>query len=138
MPGLKTIKFRGAARWILVAGAWVLLSAACQRPARDATAPEGGVTTSPVKMADETKVKPDTVGDYTLGKPECDDFLRNYEQCLNNRVPPDKKTELRAAFEKTVEQLHKWRTENPENLVGFCKQASDLTLTTMRPFGCSW
>jgi hypothetical protein len=74
-----------------------------------------------------------------VGVPECDDYLKKYEACLDLNVP----AEVRGAFRKSLEQTrNSWRAasstpEGAKNLGLVCKQIRESRKRELVPYGCS-
>ena len=75
-----------------------------------------------------------------IGIPECDDYFRKYEACVNDKVPDS----ARATFKQTLGQTRaQWQrtAETPEGrstLVSGCTQATAAAKQAMAGFGCQW
>jgi hypothetical protein len=75
-----------------------------------------------------------------FGIPDCDDYIRRFEGCLEHRVPPDARENLRAAFEETRAA---WRraaaTESGRGgLAAGCRQAAAMARLSMTAYGCNF
>lgn len=75
-----------------------------------------------------------------LGIPECDAYVRNYESCLSQKVPEDRRTSFRTTLNK---QRNKWQTavtsgEDNTRIGDECKAAVTTASQAMSEFGCTW
>ena len=75
-----------------------------------------------------------------IGVPECDEYLRKYEACLNEHVPEASRAQLRSAFEQT---RNSWRqaASTPQGKAGLsagCKQMLDIAKQQTAQYGCQW
>lgn len=75
-----------------------------------------------------------------IGVPECDQFIANYEACLNDKVPA-------ASREKFQTGLAEWRAAwkrlaaNPQGktmLETACKNAAEQTRAQMKAYNCTF
>jgi len=107
-----------------------LLLIGCQR--------QGGDTANR-SSPNTTTTSPTTTASNTIGVPECDDYLRKYEACLNKHVPEADRVRLRQALDQTRAA---WRdTLNTagarDTLVNTCKQMTETARTSMVTYGCT-
>ena len=75
-----------------------------------------------------------------LGVQECDDYVRHYETCLTEKVPPTRQSSVRAALD---EQKSKWRAaivdgESKDSLAQQCRSAASLARTNFADYGCDF
>ena len=96
-----------------------------------------GTAAPPPAAAPTTSTATASAGD--IGVPECDAFLKAYEACIHDKVPPAQ----RATFDTGIATWKKnWKTmaENPQTkaaLVTACKSAQDGAKTSMKAYGCT-
>lgn len=95
------------------------------------------------KSADNksTETKPaDTSSADSVGVPECDEYIKKYEMCLNSKVPEAAKAATKDALDKN-RKAWKDAAANPQTkaaLASGCKQASDAVKPSMTAYGCEW
>jgi hypothetical protein len=111
------------ARWLWIAACALLLLASCG-PSHE-SAPSGS---NPAAGAGE------------IGVPECDEYLRKVETCINDRVPEDAKATQRQSMEQIRDQ---WRQAAADataraGLAAGCKAALDSARSAMAAYGCEW
>jgi hypothetical protein len=75
-----------------------------------------------------------------LGVPECDEYVRHYETCLTEKVPPTRQSSVRAALDA---QKSKWRAaiadgESKNSLAQQCTSAASLARTNFADYGCDF
>jgi len=105
-------------------------------------------TTTTTKPADAPKndapktdaPKTETTSGDSVGVPECDEYIKKYEACVNSKVPEAQ----RAAFKSSFDTLRKsWKdaAANPQTKAGLttgCKQALDQAKQTFSSYSCEW
>lgn len=88
-----------------------------------------------------TETKPaDTSSADSVGVPECDEYIKKYEMCLNSKVPEAAKAATKDALDKTRKS---WKdmAANPQTKSGLataCKTATDAAKSSMTAYGCEW
>ena len=75
-----------------------------------------------------------------IGVPDCDDYIRKYETCLAEKVPQEKRAELRRTLDQ---QRNKWRDavtggESQDAVAQQCRSANNTAQSEMGDYGCSW
>jgi hypothetical protein len=75
-----------------------------------------------------------------IGVPECDQYIRNYENCLMQKVPPTRQADLRAALDDEKRRWHAAMIDgaSKETLAQQCRSAASLARTTMGDYGCDF
>jgi len=75
-----------------------------------------------------------------IGVLECDQYIRNYENCLMQKVPPTRQADLRAALEDEKRRWHAAMIDgaSKETLAQQCRSAASLARTTMGDYGCDF
>jgi hypothetical protein len=75
-----------------------------------------------------------------IGVPECDAFLKKYEECLDTKVPEAQRGAMKPgldAWKKSWKDMA--ATEQGKvGLKAACTQAEASAKTSMSSFGCSW
>jgi hypothetical protein len=74
------------------------------------------------------------------GVPECDDYIKKYEACIDSKVPDAAKAQVRSALDQS-KAMWKQTAANPQAkaaLASGCKTALDTAKTAMSAYGCSW
>jgi pyocin large subunit-like protein len=74
-----------------------------------------------------------------IGIPECDEYVRKYESCLD-KVPDEARTKLRTAFD---EQQKQWRTAARDKFArdgaaDQCRSAMATAKQSMSAYGCDF
>ncbi len=88
-----------------------------------------------------TETKPaETSSADSVGVPECDEYIKKYEMCLNSKVPEAAKAATKDALDKTRKS---WKdmAANPQTKAGLataCKTANDAAKSSMTAYGCEW
>ena len=75
-----------------------------------------------------------------VGVAECDDFIRKYEACINDKVPAMAHSMLKSHLEAMRDGWKK-AAETPQGRVALkqgCKMAVERAKTSMSGYGCSW
>ena len=107
----------------------------CQRQ----SSPEGAMATAPVSVADEKAQVGKQGGDYSFGNPSCDDFVKKYEDCVKNILPPEEREKQRVLFEKTVEELGKAQAGAlPYSLEEACSRRQQEAKVLLVAKSCQW
>lgn len=91
------------------------------------------------KTAIDTKPA-DVSATDSVGVPECDEYIKKYEMCLNNKVPDAARTSLRTAFDQTRKSW-KEAAASPAGksaLATGCKTALETAKSSMTAYGCEW
>lgn len=75
-----------------------------------------------------------------IGIAECDDYIRNYESCLIEKVPEEKRNEYRRALS---EQRSKWHDavtsgQDQNAIAEQCKSAASDATAKMSAYGCTF
>ena len=75
-----------------------------------------------------------------IGVPECDQYVRNYESCLVNKVPDSRRDELRQTLN---EQRNRWRDAvtggaDQTQVADQCKSAAAAALRNLGDYGCAF
>lgn len=98
----------------------------------------GGATNTATtnKPADAAK----TTSADSIGVPECDEYIKKYEACVNGKVPEAQRAAFKSSFE-TMRKSWKDAAANPQGkaaLASGCKQALDQAKTTFSSYSCEW
>jgi hypothetical protein len=75
-----------------------------------------------------------------IGIPECDDYLRKYQACVNDKVPEAARATVKQSLDQTRIQWQR-AAETPEGksaLVSGCTQATASAKQAMAAYGCQW
>jgi hypothetical protein len=91
------------------------------------------------KAATDTKPADATTAD-SIGVPECDEYIKKYEMCLNNKVPEAARAGLKTSFEQT-RKAWKDAAASPQGktaLATGCKTALETAKSSMTAYGCEW
>src|SRR5258708_6171374 len=75
-----------------------------------------------------------------IGVPECDDYLKKYQACIDGKVPESGRATVRQALDQT-KAAWKQAASTPQGKAGLatgCKMALDTAKTAMGPYGCTW
>ncbi|HEV8268918.1 MAG TPA: hypothetical protein VGR00_11805 [Thermoanaerobaculia bacterium] len=121
----------------LAALAFALAISGCNK------ADEGGAP-PPVKRA---TIKPPTPAPSTataaadsIGVPECDSYLKNYEDCVSTKVPEASRAALKTSLDQTREAWKKSAADaNGKAALGTaCKQMTESAKTAMKSYGCNF
>ena len=75
-----------------------------------------------------------------LGVAECDAYIRSYESCLNDKVPEEKRDDLRRTLN---EQRRKWQDAiggggDTAQVAEQCKSAQADAVAKMGEYGCTF
>ena len=75
-----------------------------------------------------------------IGIEECDAYIRNYEACLTDKVPEDKRDTLRATLD---EQRRGWQAsvtagEDQAGIKRQCQSAIETAKRSLAEYGCSF
>jgi hypothetical protein len=123
-------------RHALLAAAVLLaaFSTACQRhEAAPAAASDSSL--SPVSSSFSSST---SSGD-PIGVSECDDFLRAFHDCVDNKVPEASRADLNTSMEQSV-ALWRQAAATPEGKAGLgvaCSQNRDTMKSSLSQYGCS-
>lgn len=112
----------------------LLALAACKH--HDAAAPAASdASSSPSSTASSSS----SSSGESIGVPECDDYLRDFRDCIASKVPEASRAELSEALEQNVAT---WRSAaaSPEGKAGLavaCTQAREAAKPGVSAYGCS-
>jgi hypothetical protein len=75
-----------------------------------------------------------------FGVPECDLYVKNYQACLDSKVPEAARAMVRQSFDQTRAA---WRQaaatpEGRQGLAAGCTQAEAMAKQAMAAYGCRW
>jgi hypothetical protein len=104
---------------------WIALACGCHR-SRTAEA-DGGASAQGSSLGD-------------IGVAECDDYLAKYKQCIDTKVPADRKNALENGLART-RTTWKMLADNPgarPGLTQACHLALETAQTTMKRYACGW
>jgi HPt (histidine-containing phosphotransfer) domain-containing protein len=75
-----------------------------------------------------------------IGVPECDQYIRRYEDCLMQKVPPTRQADLRATLDDEKRRWHAAMIDgaSKETLAQQCRSAASLARTKMSDYGCEF
>ncbi len=96
----------------------------------------GGAKTESNTAASNTST---TSGD-SIGVPECDEYIKKYEACINGKVPEAQRGAFKSSFE-TMRKSWKDAAANPQGkaaLATGCKQALESAKQSLGTYGCAW
>ncbi len=106
--------------------------------------PADNKATTDTKPADNkaaTDTKPADVSSAdSVGVPECDEYIKKYEICLNSKVPESARATLKTSFE-TTRKSWKDAAATPQGksaLATGCKTALETAKSSMTAYGCEW
>ncbi len=125
-------------RHALLAAAVLLaaLTTACQRheaaPAAAGDAPLSPVSSSTSSSSSSSSGDP-------IGVSECDDFLRAFHDCVDNKVPEASRADLNTQMESSI-ALWRQAASTPEGKAGLgvaCSQNRDTMKSSLSQYGCS-
>lgn len=104
----------------------------------------GGANTTTEKKTDNkaaTDTKPaENAAADSIGVPECDEYIKKYEMCLNSKVPEAARAGLKTSFEQT-RKAWKDAAASPQGksaLATGCKTALESAKSSMTAYGCEW
>lgn len=95
------------------------------------------------KPADAPKTdapKTETTSADSVGVPECDEYIKKYEACINSKVPEAQRSTYKSSFE-TLRKSWKDAAASPQGKAGLatgCKQALESAKQTFGSYGCAW
>jgi hypothetical protein len=75
-----------------------------------------------------------------IGVPECDDYVKKYQACIDGKVPETARATVLQAFDQT-KATWKQAASTPQGKAGLaagCKTALDTAKTAMGAYGCTW
>ncbi|HXB57005.1 MAG TPA: hypothetical protein VN461_19735 [Vicinamibacteria bacterium] len=75
-----------------------------------------------------------------IGVPECDDYIKKYQACIDGKVPETGRATVRQALDQT-KAAWKQAAATPQGKAGLatgCKMALDTAKTAMGAYGCTW
>src|SRR5262249_4736581 len=81
---------------------------------------------APAANAPAAAAAPAAGGD-SIGVPECDEYIKKYESCVNSKVPESARAQVKATFE-AARAAWKQAASTPQGKQGLvigCKQAND-------------
>lgn len=97
--------------------------------------------TKPADNKAATDTKPaDVAATDSIGVPECDEYIKKYEMCLNSKVPEAARASMKTAFDQTRKSW-KEAASNPSGksaLASGCKTALETAKSSMTAYGCDW
>jgi hypothetical protein len=100
---------------------------ATQAPAAQAPAPGAGTAAV-------------VTGTSEFGVPECDRYLKNYQACLDGKIPEASRAGLKMSLDQ-ARTAWKQTAATPEGkaaLVQMCTQAEATAKQALAPYGCTW
>ncbi len=112
---------------------------ACGGAAEKKTETKPADTKSADNKSADTKPA-DKAATDSVGVPECDEYIKKYEMCLNNKVPEAARASMKTSFEAT-RKAWKDAAANPqgkEALATGCKTALETAKSSMTAYGCEW
>ena len=128
--------------WMAAAAAGVLLTLACGGGEKAAPAAEAPTYDSPPPLPGTSAVvqafATGAVAD--VGVKECDDYLKQYTECVSSRVPEQVRTAMIAAVDQS---RGRWKAAaaTPEGRAGLaqsCTQALRAAKASLQAYGCTW
>lgn len=81
-----------------------------------------------------------TASSGDIGVPECDNYIKKYEACLNDKVPAQGRDMMKSSFEQ-MRKSWKAAAATPEGRAGLanaCTQAMDAAKKSMGAYGCDF
>ena len=97
------------------------------KPAEDAAKPA-----EEAKPADTAAVP--TASDS--GVPECEDFIKKYETCVNDKMPAEQREAMKPAFDQMRGAIKEMGDKTAA--AEYCKQMTEQMKTSLEPLGCSF
>ena len=76
------------------------------------------------------------VGNGSIGIAECDEVLKQYDQCLS-LAPPAKRDDLRRSLDMTRESWKSLAAEHAEELATICHESLASSKETLNQYGCT-
>jgi hypothetical protein len=75
-----------------------------------------------------------------FGVAECDEYVTKYLACIDQKVPPSVRDQVRAAFDQTRASWQQAATTEAgrSTLAMACKQATDAARMSMSAYGCTF
>ena len=92
-------------------------------------------------VARQTSAQSDiSAADEEFGIPECDDYVRKMNACINDKVPADEQSALRFQLGSTKRT---WQKESldpsqRDSLASECRDAASLAARSTEQYGCQW
>jgi hypothetical protein len=127
---------RRSALLVLVAIAALLAISACHH---GDSAPAASDSSSSAPATSSSASSSSSSADDPIGVPECDDYLRAYRDCVQNKVPEGSRADLNQAIDQSV-ALWRQAAATPEGKAGLgaaCTTARDAMKSAMSQYGCS-
>ena len=115
----------------------VILFSACPKESIDA---QTGAIGKAKDAARAASARVNTSQANEIGIPECDSYIRNYEACLVDKVPEEKRDQLRATLD---DQRRQWQAsvtagEDQAGIKRQCESEIETAKRTMGEYGCSF
>jgi len=127
---------RRSALLVLAAVAVLLALAACHHG--DST-PAATDSSSSTPSASSSASSSPASSDESIGVPECDDYLRAYRDCVQNKVPEGSRADLNQSMDQSV-ALWRQAAATPEGKAGLgaaCTTSRDAMKSALSQYGCS-
>jgi hypothetical protein len=79
-------------------------------------------------------------GAAEYGVPECDEYIKKYEACINSKVPEAARASVKQGLEASKASFKQAAAteQGKAGLATGCKQALDAAKTAMSSYGCTW
>jgi hypothetical protein len=120
---------------LVLAAVAVLLSVAACHHGDSAPAATDSSSSTPAASSSASS----SSSDDPIGVPECDDYLRAYRDCVQNKVPEGSRADLNQSMDQSV-ALWRQAAATPEGKAGLgaaCTTARDAMKADMSQYGCS-
>jgi hypothetical protein len=98
--------------------------------------PTTTTTEAPAPAAEE----PGEMTEATFGVAECDNFIKSYTACLEEKVPEEARTAMMESLEKSKEAWTQAAAteEGKAGLAAACTEAETAAKEAVKSFGCEW
>jgi hypothetical protein len=79
-------------------------------------------------------------GSAEYGVPECDEYIKKYEACINSKVPEAARAAVKQGLDSAKANFKQAASteQGKAGLATGCKQALDAAKTAMGAYGCTW
>lgn len=97
-------------------------------------------TTETKKTEEPKTVAKSEITEGVTGVPECDDYIKKYEACLNDKMPESMRAAFKSSFEQS-RQAWKQAASTPQgraSLAPACQQALEAAKKATASYGCTF
>jgi hypothetical protein len=79
-------------------------------------------------------------GASEYGVPECDEYVKKYEACINSKVPESSRAAVKQGLDASKASFRQAAStaEGRASLATGCRQALDGAKAAMGAYGCTW